>query len=73
MAKGGKTYEGIQVCDLKISVFEMKRHYEVHFVYENEENVEGRMDTSIQYLGNEGFFKKAKRIKATAMKFNEKE
>jgi hypothetical protein len=67
------SFKGIEVCGLKVTIYELKRHYEVHFVFEDEENIEGRMDTSIQYLGEEGFFKKKKRIKATAIKFNEKE
>lgn len=70
MAKGDK-HEGIQVCDLKVSILEMKKHYEVHFIFENANNIDNRMDTAINYLGTEGFFKQKKRIKATAVHISE--
>ena len=57
MAKGDK-HEGIQVCDLKISIIEMTKHYEVHFLFDNPTNIDNRMDTAINYLGTEGFFGK---------------
>ena len=66
MAKGDK-HEGIQVCDLNVSILEMKKHYEVHFIFENSQNIDNRMDTAINYLGMEGFFNDRKRIKATAV------
>ena len=47
-ANKSKKHEGIQVCDLKISILEMKKHYEVHFIFENNDNVEGRMDTAFK-------------------------
>ena len=65
-----KKYEGIEVCDLKISIFEMKKHYEVQFVFKNRDNIDNRMDTAINYLGTEGFFKEKKRIKATAVQIS---
>ena len=68
-----KKHEGIQVCDLKISILEMNKHYEVQFIFENNHNVEGRMDTAINYLGTEGFFKSKKRIKATAVHITDNE
>jgi len=73
MAKDGKRYEGIQVCDLKVSVLEMKKHYEVHFIFENSQNIDNRMDTAINYLGTEGFFKQKKRIKSTAVHITDNE
>ena len=65
-----KKYEGIEVCDLKISIFEMKKHYEVQFVFKNRDNIDNRMDTAINYLGTEGFFREKKRIKATAVQIS---
>ena len=70
MAKGDK-HEGIQVCGFKISIIEMTKHYEVHFIFDNPNNIDNRMDTAINYLGAEGFFGKKKRIKATAVHLSE--
>jgi len=70
MAKKNK-YEGIQVCDFKISIIEMTKHYEVHFIFNNPNNIDNRMDTAINYLGTEGFFKRKKQIKATAVHLSE--
>ena len=66
MAKGDK-HEGIQVCGLKVSILEMEKHYEAHFIFENANNIDNRIDTAVNYLGTEGFFKQKKRIKATAV------
>tara|TARA_R100001163_G_scaffold45362_1_gene34125 strand:- start:515 stop:754 length:240 start_codon:yes stop_codon:yes gene_type:complete len=66
MAKGDK-HEGIQVCGLKISIIELVKHYEVHFLYDDPSNIDNRMDVAINYLGTEGFFNEKKRIKATAV------
>mgnify|MGYP001164002982 FL=1 len=60
-------YEGIQVCGFKISITELIKQYEVQFVFKNSDNIDKRMNTAINYLGNEGFFKEKKRIKATAI------
>ena len=65
-----KSYEGIEVCDLKISICETKKHYEVQFMFKNSDNIDNRMDTAINYLGTEGFFKEKKRIKATAVQIS---
>tara|TARA_Y100000004_G_scaffold94113_1_gene105402 strand:+ start:421 stop:639 length:219 start_codon:yes stop_codon:yes gene_type:complete len=66
MAKAGK-YEGIEAFGFKLSVYEMKKNYEVHFMFDNPNNLDVRMDKTIQYLGHEGFFKRNKKIKATAI------
>ena len=72
MAKESK-FEGVEAFGFKLNVYEMKKYYEVHFVFTDEDNIEARIDKAINYLGDEGFFKKRKRIKATAIKFNDKE
>ena len=41
------------------------------FIFENANNIDNRMDTAINYLGTEGFFKQKKRIKATAVHISE--
>ena len=60
-------HEGIQVCGFKISITELIKQYEVQFVFKYSDNLDKRMNTAINYLGNEGFFKEKKRIKATAI------
>jgi hypothetical protein len=70
MAKIG-SFEGVEAFGFKLNVYELKKYYEVHFIFTDESNLELRIDRAINYLGEEGFFKKKKRIKATAVKFNE--
>ena len=67
--KGVKVTQGIIVNDLKISIYEMKKEYEVHVMFKNKENIEQRMDGTIDYLAEEGYFDKKKKVKVIGMAF----
>ena len=64
--KGIKVTQGIIVNDLKINIYEMKKEYEVHVIF-NPANgdlvFEERLDGTIDYLAQEGYFDKKKKIK----------
>ena len=64
MAKVDK-HEDIRVCGFSVSIYERPKHYEAQFIYCNPNNMDSRIEKSIDYLGKEGFFKENKRIKAT--------
>ena len=68
--KGIKVTQGIIVNDLKINIYEMKKEYEVHVIFRNKENIEERLDKTIDYLAEEGYFDKKKKIKVIGMAFN---
>jgi len=65
--KGVKVTKGVIVNDLKINIYELKKEYEVHVVFKNKENIDRKMDKTIDYLGVEGYFDKGKKVKAIAM------
>ena len=67
--KGIKTTQGIIVNDLKINIYEMKKEYEVHIIFKNKENIEERLDKTIDYLAEEGYFDKKKKVKVIGMAF----
>ena len=67
--KGVKVTQGIIVNDLKINIYEMKKEYEVHVMFKNKENIEQRMDGTIDYLAEEGYFDKKKKVKVIGMAF----
>jgi hypothetical protein len=60
---GAIVTEGIRVNDLKLNIFEMKKEYEVHASFENDENIKHRLDVAMSYLGDEGYFDKPKEVK----------
>lgn len=64
----GKSHNGITVCGFSVSICELSKHYEAQFIYKNPNNMDSRMEKTIDYLGKEGFFKPNKRIKATAIR-----
>ena len=66
MAKVDK-HEDIRVCGFSVSIYERPKHYEAQFIYCNPNNMDSRIEKSIDYLGKEGFFKENKRIKATTI------
>ena len=70
--KGIKVTQGIIVNDLKINIYEMKKEYEVHVIF-NPANgdlvFEERLDGTIDYLAQEGYFDKKKKIKVIGMAF----
>ena len=61
--KGVKVTQGIIVNDLKINIYEMKKEYEVHVIFKNKENIEKKMDKTIDYLAEEGYFDGKKKVK----------
>ena len=63
---GAIVTEGIRVNDLKLNIFEMKKEYEVHASFENDENIKHRLDVAMSYLGDEGYFDKPKEVKIYA-------
>ena len=67
--KGAKVTQGIIVNDLKINIYEMKKEYEVHVMFKNKDNIEQRMDGTIDYLAEEGYFDKKKKVKVIGMVF----
>ena len=64
--KGIKVTQGIIVNELKINNYEMKKEYEVHVIF-NPANgdlvFEERLDGTFDYLAQEGYFDKKKKIK----------
>ena len=70
--KGVKVTQGIVVNDLKINIYEMKKEYEVHVMFKNKDNIEQRMDGTIDYLAEEGYFDKKKKVKVIGMAFKGK-
>ena len=60
---GAIVTEGIRVNDLKLNIFEIKKEYEVHASFENDENIKHRLDVAMSYLGDEGYFDKPKEVK----------
>ena len=67
--KGVGITHGIIVNDLKINIYEMKKEYEVHVIFRNKENIEERLDKTIDYLAEEGYFDKEKKVKVIGMAF----
>ena len=67
MAKGDK-HDNIRVCGLQVSICEKRGHYEAQFIYKNPDDIDIRIEKTIDYLGQEGFFKPNKRIKATTIR-----
>ena len=69
---GVRVTQGIIVNDLKINIYEMKKEYEVHVIF-NPANgdlvFEERLDGTIDYLAQEGYFDKKKKIKVIGMAF----
>jgi hypothetical protein len=74
--KGAKVIQGIMVNDLKISIYEMKKEYEVHVMFKkgllNKDDIEKRMHGTIDYLAEEGYFDKKKKVKVIGMAFKGK-
>ena len=66
---GVRVTHGIIVNDLKINIYEMKKEYEVHVIFKNKGNIEERLDGTISYLAEEGYFAKKKNIKVIGMAF----
>ena len=60
-------YDDIRICGFSVSIYELHEYYEAHFVYKNPDDMDARIERSIDYLGQEGFFKPHKKIKATAI------
>ena len=70
--KGIKVTQGIIVNDLKINIYEMKKEYEVHVIFNSANGdlvFEERLDGTIDYLAQEGYFDKKKKIKVIGMAF----
>ncbi len=67
--KNTKVTYGIIVNDLKINIYEMKKEYEVHVIFKNKKNIEERLDGTISYLAEEGYFDKKKDVKVIGMAF----
>ena len=47
----------------------MKKEYEVHVIFKKKENIEERLDGTISYLADEGYFDKKKNVKVIGMAF----
>jgi len=66
MGKAGR-HDGISICGFSVSIYELPKHYEAQFIYKDPNDMDARIERSIDYLGEEGFFKPHKKIKATAI------
>ena len=66
MGKAGR-HDGINICGFSVSIYELPKHYEAQFIYKDPNDMDARIERSIHYLGQEGFFKPHKKIKATAI------
>ena len=69
---GVRVTHGIIVNDLKINIYEMKKEYEVHVIFNSANGdlvFEERLDGTIDYLAQEGYFDKKKKIKVIGMAF----
>ena len=69
---GVRVTQGIIVNDLKINIYEMKKEYEVHVIFNSANGdlvFEERLDGTIDYLAQEGYFDKKKKIKVIGMAF----
>lgn len=70
--KGIKITQGIIVNDLKINIYELKNKYEVHVVFHSGVGnliFEEKLDGTIDYLAEEGYFDKKKKVKVIGMAF----
>jgi hypothetical protein len=67
--KGVKVTQGIIVNDLKINIYEMKKEYEVHIIFKNKHTMEEKIDKTIDYLAEEGYFDGKKKVKVIGMAF----
>ena len=70
--KGVKVTQGIIVNDLKINIYELKNEYEVHVIFNSANGdlvFEERLDGTIDYLAEEGYFDKKKKVKVIGMAF----
>jgi hypothetical protein len=67
--KGVKVTQDIVVNDLKINIYEMKKEYEVHVMFKNKDDIEKRMDGTMDYLAEEGYFDKRKKVKVIGIAF----
>ena len=70
--KGVKVTQGIIVNDLKINIYEMKKEYEVHVIFDRKDGdlvFEEKLDGTIDYLAEEGYFDKKKNVKVIGMAF----
>jgi hypothetical protein len=47
----------------------MKKEYEVHVMFKNKDDIEKRMDGTMDYLAEEGYFDKRKKVKVIGMAF----
>ena len=65
-----KTTHGIIVNDLKINIYEMKKQYEVHVIFDCRDGdlaFEEKLDGTMDYLAEEGYFDKKKKVKVIGM------
>lgn len=68
--KGVKVTQGILVNDLKINIYEMKKLYEVHVIFDcRDEDLafEEKLDGTMDYLAEEGYFDNKKKVKVIGM------
>jgi|TARA_Y100000296_G_scaffold17196_1_gene20245 hypothetical protein len=68
--KNTKVTHGIIVNDLKINIYEMKRQYEVHVIFDCRDGdlaFEEKLDGTMDYLAEEGYFDNKKKVKVIGM------
>ena len=74
--KDTKVIHGIVVNGLKINIYEMKRQYEVHVIFDckgGDLAFEEKLDGTMNYLQEEGYFDNKKRVKVIGMTMKDNE
>ena len=59
MKKHIKCNENVVVNGLAMDIYEMKKKYEVHFLFKNRDNIDNIIQNTMWYLCREGYFDKA--------------
>ena len=59
MKKHTKCSKNVVVNGLAMDIYEMKKKYEVHFLFKNRDNIDDIIQNTMWYLCREGYFDKA--------------
>ena len=59
MKKTTKCSKNVVVNGLAMDIYEMKKKYEVHFLFKNRDNIDNIIQNTMLYLCREGYFDKA--------------
>ena len=59
MKKHTKCNKNVVVNGLAMDIYEMKKKYEVHFLFKNRDNIDDIIQNTMWYLCREGYFDNA--------------